>query len=164
MICYEDVPKLGSIVQIKHGGLYDWVTIKVISEPIERGHDYGIEVEYINPPHWLLELDPTDNNGVSYQWNLQEAQIRPVPLTNEQVLKAFLKKHRILTKYRYNVKHFNGGTPTPVKVVTINNPISGIFDWYSSMGGTYLWISIDSKWIALVKHFNLEGTIDTSKI
>lgn len=163
MFTINDVPKLGTTVQIKHGGLEDWVTIKVMSDPIQGPNGWGVEVEYIDIPEWLSS-DGVTNNNVNYQWNLQEAQIKPVSLTNEQVLKTFLKKHRVLTKYRHNVKHFNLGTDTPIEVILVDNAINEAFDWFSSTGNTSAWMSIHVEWRKLVEHFNLEGTVNITKL
>ncbi len=167
--------KVGDVVQITHGGLPDWVTIEVLTLPssatIEGYEDgtYGIKVKYINSPEYLVDSGAIDmETGTGYQWNIYETRFRPAPaqpLTNEEILKVFLKEHEVLTIFKLNLQRPNKprnyvGTEGSTKV---NRALLDAFQWHSSVKGIGHWRNLNNKWEKLCIDFNLKGRVCMKK-
>ena len=78
------------------------------------------------------------------------------PRTNEDILTQFLEHHNTYEDYKQRLYPI----PYPVQV---SNSIMCI-SWVDPFSDIEFWGDLNRKWVQLCNHFNLTGTIDTSKL
>lgn len=78
-------------------------------------------------------------------------------MTNEEVLRTFLKKHKKYTSYKHHYdKQF--------KTVQVEKVIAVSFYWSHTKEGHAYWSDINHKWKELCTHFDLNGVIYITKV
>lgn len=98
---------------------------------------------------YLVKLHPFNLNT--------KIKITPIfeePLTNEQILTIFLKKHR---KYSAFMRNLNCIGKFPIRTA-----IDKALFWDITEEGWCYWDDLEDKWVALCDKFNLKGDIDFS--
>lgn len=78
--------------------------------------------------------------------------------SNEQIFIQFLKHHRKYSAFKRNFARRSD----PTQVVNINRAILYSFSFSSDLRTD--WGDLHEKWVGLINHFNLKGTLDYSKI
>lgn len=88
-------------------------------------------------------------------------------MTNEEVYRTFLKKHR---KYSYFKRNFKKGL-APSHIFTINrndvlvkDAINYSFVWRHTAEGSTYWQEKALQWQNLCSHFKLKGCIDLNRV
>lgn len=77
-------------------------------------------------------------------------------LSNEEIFAQFLKQHRKFSAFkRYVDTYFSA----PVRFALFETII-----WRDTTEGEAYWSNLDNQWVKLVNHFNLQGTIERSKL
>lgn len=80
-------------------------------------------------------------------------------MTNIEILRLFLKKHRKYASYKRQLQHDavsrRGG---------ITSAITRAFIASESKEGVVFWNQMSMKWIKLCKDFNIEGELDLTEI
>lgn len=78
--------------------------------------------------------------------------VEPKVLTNEEILKMFLKKKRKLTSFKKSL--------TAVRDKSlIHNAISGAFTWMGTPEGHDYWQELNNEWVGMCKNLNITGEI-----
>lgn len=85
-------------------------------------------------------------------------------MTNEEIFKVFLKKHRKLTTFKEKVKSMR----PPQNIRGVDNrkdlhckdAIYDSFVWDDTVEGWGYWSNLNGKWIKLCDEFNLDGSIN----
>lgn len=78
-------------------------------------------------------------------------------MTNEEVLRVFLKQNRMYALYKKNIlretsEYYKG-------ISQVQNAIVYAFNW-SNCSRTMDWLRLSNDWNQLVVHFKLTGTIN----
>ena len=72
-------------------------------------------------------------------------------LSNKHFVK-FLRKHKCLTKYKYNVLHFTKKRGTLEWDYNFHNSINNAFHWSNTIQGNDYWYHLYNLWKNSIKH------------
>lgn len=88
-------------------------------------------------------------------------------MTNEEVLKVFLKEHKQLTIFKKHRSKAKIARPERLTTVPIRLAIMNAFHWrlsYLEHTPRHRWDTLSTKWVKLCKEFKLTGTLDYTKL
>lgn len=77
-------------------------------------------------------------------------------MTNEEVLKVFLKKHRKYTRFKEILKT----SSKKGKTIPISEIFWSTFIWFKTPEGDPFWRNLSAAWVKMSKDFNLSGMVD----
>lgn len=82
-------------------------------------------------------------------------------MTNEEIFKLFLKKHKALMKFRKARKgHYTPSVSEKYVLYALNLA----FIWAEHKSPKLPWVELNEKWEAMCKDLNLTGTVNIDKI
>lgn len=98
---------------------------------------------------------------------IELVELKQPAISNEDILRIFLQKYRVLTKFRRNHKRHRRNYSISTNDKPVREAIGTAFGWHNEsteIPKHISWVRVHSKWLCLVDEFKLEGRIDLSKL